>query len=1221
MAVQLYFLLITIFIQFSWSKLVTKTFDVNWYDGREHLIEFNRTNYGDCLFTQRPDVLTCMRTYSFHNISRGWKYDPNSIQYVSVRCHQQTYFRYHQNVCMCKNGTGAANPVISQQYDRYYFCQITTLPTDTFEDLHYLEVIDLQDNSINRIEIDAFKNTISLRYLNLGGNPFNELPGSMLCDRSDLEVLIMDKTQLRTFPAQIFDCGHQQNDLVYIDMSNGIVNNVPRTSFKNLHNLKSLNFSGNNLDFVHPMTFQPITKLQYLDLSANKFAKFPEGLCEPLESLVHVRLYENEMTTLNLTNLRECNGVDYLDLSRNRIRLIVADQSNSTINLRHLNVSHNTIKELKGAIFRIMDQLSVLDISNNNISTISSEAFNGLGDLKTLNLSNNAIGMNGSVNNLEHIFNGLSNLTEMHIKHNKLTTIPEGMFKDLGKVEYLDISWNLITTLVDNSFLGLLYLKHLDLSHNMIKSIQTNMFVSTPNLIHLDLSFNVLTHFDSAVLPLSLHTVLMIHNEIKEFPKSFQNSNVSYLDLSSNSISRLTYELLENVTSVEHLDISDNQLISIEKYSFSDCENIQYLTLEQNLLNCSFDEYDMFKGLINIQYLDISFNRIQSLRGIFDTESLKSLKTFRANNNPIGSLLELRTDNSINHMSLADIYVSYCDINSTDINTFTHFDELKKVDISNNKIKEFQPFNISSGVHFNMAANPLICNCRMDWLVRSQLHLYGRRISQYDYAVTYCAQYPDMVSKPARRIPLYNFLCQTGNECDELCTCYSRTVDGPSQNTSCSGGLTAMPVFVSAWTKHINLDGNRFGVVNTDISRGVDMLAETIYINNSGIESINSDFFNNFIYVKFIDLSNNKLTDIQPFLFLHQKELTVLKLSHNYLTSFSKHAFDGLTSIRRMDLSNNEIQILDSTSLAEISNFYRTFLIKLAGNPYTCKCANKDFHAWIGKHRSRIADRRDLKCTKNGRRQSKILDIEIKCSRRTPTSVKETPNRKGIIVTSIILCLAFCVLCAASFYYRRDLVAVMYGKLGWGCLRTKFDNSKLYDTFIIYDTNDNACAEWVGMTLLRRLQKIKRPKSYRVIVPEKVRLMDGVADIESHQIYDCKTAIFVLTSNFAGNNWTTECYRKALAFQSENNLFKIILLTYGNLTFETLEPEMKNMLRKGNYITGKSRTVYDRLLYELPEPEVHESVAHDDDVSETDVIIYNASGANNIDDYGTVCVR
>jgi hypothetical protein len=63
------------------------------------------------------------------------------------------------------------------------------------------------------------------------------------------------------------------------------------------------------------------------------------------------------------------------------------------------------------------------------------------------------------------------------------------------------------------------------------------------------------------------------------------------------------------------------------------------------------------------------------------------------------------------------------------------------------------------------------------------------------------------------------------------------------------------------------------------------------------------------------------------------------------------------------------------------------------------------------------------------------------------------------------------------------------------------------------------------------------------------------------------------------------------------------------------------MLSKGQYITARSRSVWDRLLYELPNPElgIH-SVRGDDDVSENDVIIYSAT-SNTLDEYGSVTIR
>lgn len=1182
----------------------TKEFEVTWYDGRDHVFRYNRTNYGDCLFTSDPDILKCMGSYTYKSITAVWKYDPDIIHYVSVRCQQQEYFADHRHVCICKNGTGAANPGSSRQHDIFYFCQVTKLSANSFTELTNLETLDMSDNSITRVEYQSLKGVTGLKFLDLGRNPLESLPDGLLCDVPSLEVLSLENTRLTSFPAYVFDCGRTFSNLTYIDLSDGVIASIATDSLKNLNNLKSLNLSCNLLSQIPSRTFALSKSLEYLDLSRNEFISFPIGVCEHASALRHFKLNENHFKILNITNLQECSSVTYFDFSSNQIRTIIGTVSKA-IDVVTLNLSHNFIQEIGDDFFSNFANLTTLNLAKNEIARISPNAFKGLPSLQTLDLSGNKLSKSLD---LSQVFRHLENLTELSLAGNSLESLPDGTFEAMVKLRTLDISENSLKSLTSQSFRGLVYLTNLRLNSNMILDLPSTIFQNLRLLNTLDLSNNILQHFDDIVFSDLTLTVNLTSNKLMNFPNSFSHSNVSTIDLHDNNIVILNKMAMTFLHSVRYLDLSQNQITSIQAEAFAGLTNLETLNLTQNQLSLNLN-LDVFKGASKLLDLDISHNNLTSVDFMFAHSTLDLVKTLRLDHNPIDTVTDMTNkDFNTSSPALETLVLSFCRIRNISKYAFKGLMSLRNIDLSNNLVEEIEPLETKVGTQFKLLHNPLMCTCIMKWLAEPYVNVDGNTIHTHDYNVGTCEVFPKGYNVSLRKVPKDDFLCRTETECESNCECFSRERNGPIVTVDCSD--LDMPVNnIPISVLDLYLDGNRFLKLTT-IGAGIALQVETLYLNISGIREVSVNTFTNLRMLKLLDMSNNRISDLLPLTFQYQSELRYLNLSNNFLTTLEPNTFKGLTELRSLDLTSNEFLIMDAMTTAELSRFQNAFYVLLGKNPYLCTCANSNFRQWLTVYSSRVHDKKDIRCDSTGKEIKLVPEENFRCLGSGSTSGN---SRSPVIIAIIITVLVLVVIGAAMFYYKRDLLAVLFTKLHIGCLRPESDSSKHSDAFIVYNTNDSKCNEWVRLMFM---QKLGRKRNYKFIFPDRVQLLQSVhvADSESQQPQDCKCAVFVVSYSFMNSNWASESFRKAWNYSKENKKFRILLIIFGDIDVGSLLPEMNQMLRKGNYITARSRSVWDRLIYELPDPQGGSRNNQDDDVSESDVILYNAQKYQTLDD-------
>lgn len=249
----------------------------------------------------------------------------------------------------------------------------------------------------------------------------------------------------------------------------------------------------------------------------------------------------------------------------------------------------------------------------------SKKAFDGLLQLLTLNLSKNAI----ETIPLDAFF-GLVSLRKMDLSHNfieKLDNKTNSIFEDCLSLQEVRIDEDLCNKSKRINIISF----QLNLSYNKISFITRKMFPSNPwipyRLERVDLSYN--------------------HIPVLTFDITFGTKKLKYLNISHNSINDIRKYVLGNITALEVLDMSNNQLSNLmdSEAPFILPENLTKLYLQDN--NLFKIDFNQITKLKNIKEVNFENNELLYLNKTL-IDAIKNGVSIRFAGNPLTCNCELR---------------------------------------------------------------------------------------------------------------------------------------------------------------------------------------------------------------------------------------------------------------------------------------------------------------------------------------------------------------------------------------------------------------------------------------------------------------------------------------------------------------------------------------------------------------------------------------------------
>lgn len=169
-----------------------------------------------------------------------------------------------------------------------------------------------------------------------------------------------------------------------------------------------------------------------------------------------------------------------------------------------------------------------------------------------------------------------------------------------------------------------------------------------------------------------------------------------YLYLKHNLIRKIPNKTFDHLNILVALDLSFNRIIAINEDSFSGLQNLQSLNLNNNVkyhVNESLSlPNNVFKHLVNLTFLDLSYNHIDSIHQ-YTFNGLLNLQHLKLSNN---WLEEIPNDTFLYTPSLSMLDLFYNTLYSVTKRMFTGLKNLHHLDLNGNfidniKNNAFQP--------------------------------------------------------------------------------------------------------------------------------------------------------------------------------------------------------------------------------------------------------------------------------------------------------------------------------------------------------------------------------------------------------------------------------------------------------------------------------------------------------------------------------------------------
>ncbi|XP_075988324.1 insulin like growth factor binding protein acid labile subunit convoluted isoform X1 [Anticarsia gemmatalis] len=459
--------------------------------------------------------------------------------------------------------------------------QITIIEKQAFTEL-YQAIVNISHNALSIIETDSFQNCNNMTLLDLSHNELSALSPQAFDVNSYAYQLNMAYNQLKDFsqvPIQ------NMSGIQILNVSHNQIESIPKLAFPKLYELHTVDLSYNNISEIFNAVFQNLFSLRFVNLSHNSLEQIRPATFGTIPTILELDLSHNKLRDISRGSLAKLASCRSIDVSYNVLEKLFQ----IPISLGEINLSHNNLQEIKSNTWPTMNALLRINMSSNMLGdSLASDSFSSLLTLQSLDLSDN-----GLTKPPWEALSSLTSLQYLYLQNNNLTSLSKSAFGNLPTMFHLDLSHNSITEISQNTFNGLQQLLHLSLSDNGIEKIPNEAFKGLVALRKLDLSHNLLEKIDNKTNGLlddclSLESVNLSYNKFgfltkKMFPASpWIPYRLQEIDLSHNDIPVLTLDLTLGAKKVKKLNLSGNIINDVRNNVLGNLTSLEILDLSNN---------------------------------------------------------------------------------------------------------------------------------------------------------------------------------------------------------------------------------------------------------------------------------------------------------------------------------------------------------------------------------------------------------------------------------------------------------------------------------------------------------------------------------------------------------------------------------------------------------------------------------------------------------------
>lgn len=245
------------------------------------------------------------------------------------------------------------------------------LNEQTFFGLESLVLLNLRSNEIKLLPGGVFEHLPNLKELDLGDNGLESIDVNAFSGLASLQTLKIDHNHLARIPQEPLSLLAHSS---FLDISFNMIRGLDDNSFSFLPNLKDLDLSGNQLSLdLSRFAFQGLEALTSLRLNKANLSSVPTEELFPLARLQQLYLNENNFATIapnSFVGLRMLKGIEIggcLELTS-----VQANAFKGNNELIRINISNNgLLTTIENNAFPVMPNLSYVDFSNNSLSTVN----------------------------------------------------------------------------------------------------------------------------------------------------------------------------------------------------------------------------------------------------------------------------------------------------------------------------------------------------------------------------------------------------------------------------------------------------------------------------------------------------------------------------------------------------------------------------------------------------------------------------------------------------------------------------------------------------------------------------------------------------------------------------------------------------------------------------------------------------------------------------------
>ncbi|CAH0602475.1 unnamed protein product [Chrysodeixis includens] len=395
-------------------------------------------------------------------------------------------------------------------------------------------------------------------------------------------------------------------ELQSVMIKNSPEKTIPVDAIKILTNLRQLRITRSNI-VLQSDAFINTPPFKFLELSSDKITYIPDSAFNGLSELTTLNIWGNNFSDVGENAFKGLYSLEEINLNTNHMKAIDEKAFAHTPRLKTVQFMGNVIEEIPTGLFKGQGNLENITIKLNFVPlTLQSQCFSNLTSLKNLILQQSYIRALP-----KDLLYTSSNIRSILLQHNEILALPEGIFRDQKSLEVLDLSFNKISELKSSVFAPLRQLKTLNLNRNHLEVLPESLFAGLRNLATVSIEENFLTTI---------------------YPSTFLGATaLTTLTLTSNNLT-----LTNQYSDYLNFEISS---------PFSTLTKLRMLGLKDNKIETIFEDWR--NALLNLEYLDLSWNRISSLERP-DVQFVGYNVTVDLRNNNISSL-------DLNHASPPDL--------------------------------------------------------------------------------------------------------------------------------------------------------------------------------------------------------------------------------------------------------------------------------------------------------------------------------------------------------------------------------------------------------------------------------------------------------------------------------------------------------------------------------------------------------------------------------------